>query len=270
MAIVTLTTDFGTEDGYVGAMKGVVLAQAPDAQLIDIAHDIPPQDIEAGAWCVGACWSYFPEGTIHVAVVDPGVGSDRQALLACVNGHYLVGPDNGLFTHPLRSASDQDVRFIRPDLHLPVSCSATFHGRDIFAYVAGLLASGRQGWTECSVEADSCTLLAAPEPDYKKSVVKGRIIHIDRYGNLITNIEGAKLPDGAQWTIGVGGAELSVRDIQATYSDVEEGRPVALIGSSGMLEVAVHGASAYRVFQVERGATITMRRLMQQSNEGTE
>lgn len=261
MAIVTLTTDFGTLDGYVGAMKGVLLAQAPQATLVDIAHDIPAQDIEAGAWCIHACWSRFPRGTIHVGVVDPGVGSERNALLASADGHFLVGPDNGLFSYPLADAQTVEVRTIREDIAAdPGGRSRTFHGRDVFAYVAGLLAAGHD-WLELSEEADQYTLLARGEALHADHEVRGRIVHIDRYGNLITNIEVAKLPPDAQWILRVGGADLSVSQLDRTYSDVAEGMPLALAGSSGRLEVAVRGGSAFRVFQTDRGAEVVLRRL---------
>lgn len=261
MAIVTLTTDFGTLDGYVGAMKGVILSQAPQATIVDIAHDIPAQDIETGAWCIHTCWSRFPKGTIHVGVVDPGVGSDRNAVLACVDGHYLVGPDNGLFSYPLAEAHDLTVRMIREDIAVSGTPSRTFHGRDVFAYVAGLLASGRHDWMELSNEVGQYTLLAQGDASYEDHEVRGRIAHIDRYGNLVTNIDVARLPPGAQWMLRVGGADLSVPTLDRTYSDVAEGMPLALTGSSGRLEVAVHGGSAFRVFQTDRGAEIILRRL---------
>ena len=262
MSIITLTTDFGTTDGYVGAMKGVILNQAPQATVVDIAHDIPAQDIEAGAWCLATCWRYFPKGTLHVVVVDPGVGSERQALIIEADGQYLIGPDNGVFTHPLRRAGQFTVRRFHSDFHLPDSLSATFHGRDIFAYAAAVIASGERGWTDITEPAEEFTLLAVSRPEYGDTTIKGSIIHVDRYGNLITNIEGEKLPKNAQWIIRVGGADLAVRELSHTYADVDQGRPVALIGSSGYLEIAVCGGSAWRVFQTEPGAKITMRRLL--------
>lgn len=262
MPIITLITDFGTADGYVGAMKGVIMNVAPQATVLDIAHDIPAQDIEAGAWCLASCWRYYPKGTIHVVVVDPGVGSDRQAVIVEADGQYLIGPDNGVFTHALQRATARDIRRIRSDFHLPDSLSATFHGRDIFAYAAGVIAAGNHEWSDITEPADDFILLAVSQPRYDETVIEGNILHVDRYGNLITNIEGRRLPADAQWTIRIGGADLSVRDIARTYTDVDRGRPVALIGSSGYLEIAVCGGSAYRVFQTDTGTPIIMKRLM--------
>ncbi len=262
MPIITLITDFGTADGYVGAMKGVILGLAPHATVVDVAHDLPAQDIEAGAWCLASCWRYFPQGTLHVVVVDPGVGSDRQAIIAEVDGQYLIGPDNGVFTHALQRAGKREVRQIPAGFHLPNSLSFTFHGRDIFAYAAGVIASRERTWKDITQAADDFMLLAISRPDYGDTTIRGRILHVDRYGNLITNIEGDALPGDAQWTMRIGGADLSIRNIAATYSDVDQGRPVALIGSSGYLEIAVCGGSAYRVFQTEPGTEISMKRLM--------
>lgn len=262
MPIIALITDFGTADGYVGAMKGVIMNAAPQATVLDIAHDIPAQDVEAGAWCLASCWRYYPAGTIHVVVVDPGVGSDRQALVVEVDGQYFIGPDNGVFTYPLQQAQKRDVRRIRSDFHLPESLSATFHGRDIFAYAAGVMAAGRYDWKEITEPADESILLAVSRPKYSDALIQGCILHVDRYGNLITNIDGKELPTDAQWIMRIGGADLSVQDIARTYSDVDRGRPVALIGSSGFLEIAVCGGSAYRVFQTDPGTPIIMKRLM--------
>lgn len=262
MSIVTLTTDFGTLDGYVAAMKGVILRLAPSATLVDITHDIPAQDVEAGAWCIHTFWSLFPPGTIHVGVVDPGVGSDRQAVLAAVDGQFFVGPDNGLFSYPLASATDVVVRRIPDEIHLPEGRSRTFHGRDVFAYVAGMLAAGETDWTAISEEVGQYTLLARSEAVYQDREVRGRISHIDRYGNLISNIVVERLPPDAQWILRVGGADLAVSDLNRTYADVAEGMPLALTGSTGHLEIAVHGGSACRVFQAHRGAEIVLRRLL--------
>ncbi len=262
MSIVTLTTDFGTLDGYVAAMKGVILSLAPQTQLVDMSHDIPAQDIEAGAWCIHTFWSLFPAGTIHVGVVDPGVGSDRQAILAEVDGHYFVGPDNGLFSYPLAAAEKLSVRRIPDDIHKPEGCSRTFHGRDVFAYVAGMLAAGEADWRQLSTDTDQYTLLARSEAEYTEREVRGRITHIDRYGNLISNIAVHRLPPDAQWILRVGGADLSVNDLDRAYADVAEGMPLALTGSTGHVEIAVHGGSACRVFQTDRGAEIVMRRLL--------
>lgn len=263
MALVTLTTDFGTRDGYVGAMKGVILGDAPGTTVVDITHDIPPQDVEAGAWCVASFWRYFPEGTVHVAVVDPGVGTDRAGLIARADGRFLIGPDNGVFSEAFRKAQSLEVRLIRSDIHLPAGLSATFHGRDVFAHAAALISAGKRDWMQLTDPVESYTLLTHAEADYQKEMITGSVLHVDRYGNLITNISGKRLTADEEWMIRLGGADIAIRALSRTYGDVEPGTPLALVGSSGLLEIAVCRGSAYSLFRTDPGAPIRIHRLNQ-------
>src|SRR5688572_12873501 len=186
--IVTLLTDFGTADYFVGAMKGAVLAANPSAQVVDITHEVPAYDIEAGAFTLRAAFETFPEGTVHVAVVDPGVGSERRAVAVEGRGHAFVGPDNGIFGHvyervrPFRVFHLTDESFFRPEV------SATFHGRDIFAPVAGALSRGVRAGELGPQVFDFVRLPSAAPARLADGTLAGAVIHVDRYGNCVTNI----------------------------------------------------------------------------------
>lgn len=243
--IVTLLTDFGTADGYVGEMKGVILSHAPEAQLVDITHEIPAQDVELGRLTLARVWRRFPAGTVHLAVVDPGVGSARDAIAASSEGLFLVGPDNGLLSPALLASSARAVK-------LPVSsaASATFHGRDVFAPAAGKLAAG--------VALDALGPIAT-EPIIRRmpearrladGSLQGVVIAVDRFGNLVTNLIGTRTG-----TIVVGGHTLPLR---RTYADVEEGQAVALVGSSGLVEIAVRNGNAAKALGAARGHEVRL------------
>lgn len=244
--IVTLITDFGTADGYVAEMKGVLLSGAPDVTIVDLTHDIPPQDVEAGRLALARSWRRFPEHTVHLVIVDPGVGSERAALAVASQGRFLIGPDNGVLS-PALVAGGADV----VSLPIPPHASATFHGRDVFAPAAVRLAAG-----------ESIDNLGVPKtdpvirrtPDTRRLAdgsIAGVVMIVDRFGNLVTNI-GARL-SGA---IEIAGQPIAVR---RTYADVGEGELVALAGSSGFLEVAVRGGNAAVALGVRRGAPAVWR-----------
>jgi hypothetical protein len=244
--IVTLITDFGTADGYVAELKGVLLSGAPDVTIVDLTHDIPPQDVEAGRLALARSWRRFPEHTVHLVIVDPGVGSERAALAVASQGRFLIGPDNGVLS-PGLLAGDAEV----VSLPIPPHASATFHGRDVFAPAAVRLASG-----------ESLDHLGVPKydsvirrtPDTKRLAdgsIAGVVMIVDRFGNLVTNI-GARLSG----VVEIGGQLIAVR---RTYADVGEGELVALAGSSGFLEVAVRGGSAAVALAVRRGVPAVWR-----------
>lgn len=249
--IVTFTTDFGLADGWAAAMKGVVLGIAPDAVLVDITHAVPPQDVRTGAFVLGTTYAAFPPGTIHVAVVDPGVGTARRALALEVDGHRFVGPDNGLFTLPLRRAAEQGtpVRAVvldRPAYHR-AAVSATFHGRDIFAPVAGHLAAGVP-LEEVGSPADGPPLVQLP---LRTGSRRGEVLHVDRFGNLITSLEP---PVGPGWVRLPGaGAAAAALPLVRTFGDVTPGEAAALVGSAGLVEVVVNQGSAAARFNARRG-----------------
>ena len=241
--VVTLTTDFGTADGYVGEMKGVLLSLAGDVQIVDITHDIPPQDIELARLTVARMWRRFPAGTIHLVVVDPGVGSARAALAVESDARFLVGPDNGVLSPALFEPTARVVA-------LPISkhASATFHGRDVFAPAAASLARG-EGIDSLGTPAPDPIVRRTPAPVRRSDgAIDGEIIAIDRFGNAITNFAG------------IDSGSLALRElaipIRHTYADVSIGTPVAVVGSSGLLEIAIRNDNAARVLGISRGDTV--------------
>lgn len=256
--IVTLTTDFGWSSYYVGALKGVILGIAPEAQLVDISHEIPPQDVLAAAFVLRHAAGEFPPGTVHLAVVDPGVGTRRRPLVVQSSGHWWVGPDNGLFSFVLDRA-DRRVRAIaRADLGRPHP-SNTFHGRDLFAPLAAHLCRGLDFAAVGPPIADPVRLAEAA-PCKSAHRIDGHIVHIDGFGNLVSNIAAADLASwGAGLCIRLGACVLTA--LCRTYEDAEPGTPLALIGSAGLLEIAVNGGHAARQLGVQRRASIVVEKL---------
>ena len=259
--IVTLLTDFGGGDGYVASMKGVIMSLAPQTQIVDAAHDIPPQDIQAAAWALSQFWSLFPAGTIHVAVVDPGVGTSRKSLCIEADERYLIVPDNGIGSLAAERAAQVRFYKIRSEAHRPGRVSATFHGRDIFAYVAGLLASGKSV-SEFADATDSVV-----RPSWARAVstatrIDGEVVHVDHFGNLITNIHRRQLGD-ADWALASVrvGAQVATR-VYRTYGDMPEGSLLALFGSSDTLEIAINGRSAHVSLGCGRGMKVTVEKGM--------
>lgn len=240
--LVTLLTDFGTADGYVAAMKGVVLDQCPQACVVDAAHDLPRHDVRAAAWVLRQYGWTFPAGTIHVAVVDPGVGTERAALVVEVDGQIYVGPDNGLFAWVLKRHPQARVLQLKAGIVRPGGNSATFHGRDVFAYAAGLLAKG----IRLDRLAEPVDTWFQPEwvnPVLHGRVIEGEVIHVDHFGNLITNIPASLVVDrGPEAVVKIG--KRTIKGIVRTYAEVPVGHPLALVGSDEMLEVAVNQGDA--------------------------
>jgi S-adenosylmethionine hydrolase len=246
MAIVTLTTDFGTADGYVGEMKGVILSSAPGITVVDITHDIEPQDIDGARLLIERCWRCFPPGTVHAVVVDPGVGSSRAAIAVESEGRQFVGPDNGVLSAALCSPDARAVVLPVPD-----DASATFHGRDVFAPVAARLASGVP-LSLVGAPYASPMVIADPEPTTLQSgSIVGEVVHADRFGNAVTNIKVATASRSG--TIEVAGRELP---FVRTYADVAPGEVLALVGSSGRLEIAVRNGHATRTLGLARGSRV--------------
>jgi S-adenosyl-L-methionine hydrolase (adenosine-forming) len=254
--IISLLTDFGTADAYVAAMKGVIVSLAPQATIVDASHDIPPQDIRAGAWVLGQCWNFYPAGTIHVAVVDPGVGTDRDALLIEADGHWFLAPDNGLLSWVLKQAKQVRLRKLRAGVHRPGKVAATFHGRDVFAYAAGMLASGHAKAEDISDVTNSVIVPSWAIVRIESDRIVGEVVHIDRFGNLITNIQ-RKQVDEAGWKSFFiqAGPSANIR-LHKTYGDAKDGELIALWGSSGTLEIAVSGGSAEKKTHLVRGAAV--------------
>ena len=250
---VTLLTDFGTADGYVAAMKGVIAAISPGTVIDDASHDIPPGDVRSGAWALGAYWRLYPPGTVHVAVVDPGVGSERRPLALEVEERVIIAPDNGLVTEVLLGSDFTHAVEIRnlPLLHGDIS--ATFHGRDVFAPAAALILAGLR-LPEVGPAVADPVLLPATQPVRDGDAIVGTVVHVDRFGSLVTDIPGAAVTGG--FVEVEGGATVPVL---RTYTDVNPGGGVALIGSRGFVEVAVRDGSAAVALGVGRGASVKWR-----------
>lgn len=248
--IITLLTDFGTADSYVAELKGVLLAGAPGATLVDVTHEIPPGDLRAAAYVLGKTWHRFPSKTVHLVVVDPGVGSSRAALALSAQGHSFVGPDNGVFTPVL-----QDVEVEARVLLTPNGASPTFHGRDLFAPAAAALASGASLSSLGPKFAGIPQRLAYTEPHRENGAVVGEVIYVDRFGSLITNLTADQIPHHA--TIEVD--ELDIGPIRRTYQDVATGNLLAYIGSGGAVEIAVRDGSAADRLGVGMGGRVAAR-----------
>ncbi len=263
-AIITLLTDFGTEDTYVGVMKGVITSICPSAQVIDLTHQVPPQDIATGAFLLDVSVDYFPEGAIHVAVVDPGVGTARKPVALRTAKAFFVGPDNGIFTLVLqRQQLLQAICLDNPRYHLP-TVSSTFHGRDIFAPVAAHIACG-VSMEELGTPIHRLQRLPLPRIRVDWQGIRATVVHIDRFGNAITNLTRDNYDAWrTRWDVKEPAVQVAASDIflpiGTTYGDVARGKPLALFGSSGRLEIAVNGGSAAIELALRRGDTIKVLR----------
>jgi S-adenosyl-L-methionine hydrolase (adenosine-forming) len=249
--LLSLLTDFGTADYYVAAVKGTVLRLAPGAVVVDVSHEVPPGDVETAAFLLAAAAPAFPDGTVHLAVVDPGVGSGRRILAARAGGARFVAPDNGLLTPFLDGAEVRAVE--RSELFLP-GPGQTFHGRDRFAPVAAWLLRG-EGLEELGpAVADPVRLPAAP-PRREEGRISGRVIHVDRYGNLVTDIPAAWLP-ATPCRAEVGGRATSRR--AACYAEIPGEEAAMLPGSLGTVELSLNGGDLARRWGIARGAAVVM------------
>lgn len=257
---VTLTTDFGTRDAYVAQLKGVLYAQGPASlEVIDLTHEIGAQDVREAALFVRAAWPRFPQGTIHLVVVDPGVGSARRALALDLHGQHLLGPDNGVMSL-LFDGSERAVA-IDPSRLGTGAISATFHGRDVFAPAAARLADGA-ALGDLGLEALGLERIALPVAKPCGSQLQGEVIHVDRFGNLITNLSRAEL---ARWAGERGLEQLRVQLAASaplpfvhTYAAAAPGTTVALIGSSELLEIAVVQGDAAQRTGAGRGSSVSV------------
>ena len=244
--IITLLTDFGTADGYVAEMKGVIFSAVPEATVVDLSHDLPTQDIECARLAVARYWRRFPAGTVHVVVVDPGVGSSRASLAVSSDGRYLVGPDNGVLSPSLLAAGSRAVA-----LPVPHSAAPTFHGRDVFAPAAAQLSLG------VPLDAIGESLgnpVVRRTPEARRAPdgsIVGEVIAIDRFGNAVTNLIA---PRG-------GRVEIAGRSVPIvrTYADVPAGEVTALVGSIGFVEVAQRDGRAADALGIHRGAPVVLR-----------
>jgi S-adenosyl-L-methionine hydrolase (adenosine-forming) len=246
MPIITLLTDFGTADGYVGEMKGVLLADNPAATIVDITHDVPTHDVEIGRLTLARYWRRFPTGTVHIAIVDPGVGSARAALAIASDGRFLVGPDNGLLSPALLVGGARAV-----ELSVPSHASPTFHGRDVFAPAAAQLAQGIDV-DALGAPATDPVVHRTPEPHRAPTgELIGEVIAVDHFGNAITNL------------VGIRGGQLVVRGLEIplrrTYAELEPGEPGAVVGSTGLIEIVVREGRATDKLSLARGTPVSLR-----------
>jgi S-adenosylmethionine hydrolase len=256
--LITLLTDFGTRDAYVAAMKGVILGINPDVVLVDITHEVPPQDIAAGAFVLAEAAPYFPAGAIHLAVVDPGVGSARRGLAAYARGQFFVGRDNGLFHFIFRDAADLAIVSLENPTYFRPEISATFHGRDVFAPVAAHLSLG-VALRDLGPAVTDPVSLPLPAPTFGPATVQGQIIYVDRFGNLVSNIPFDKLTawlSGREFHLHIGPHILT--RLSRTYADVAQSDLLALEGSHGHLEIACNQANAAERLSLGVGAVVTI------------
>ncbi|MCF6289589.1 MAG: SAM-dependent chlorinase/fluorinase [Desulfobacterales bacterium] len=266
--IITLTTDFGTSDEYVGVMKGVILARAPQVRLVDLTHQVPPQDVDRAAEILAAAFPYFPAGTIHLAVVDPGVGSDRDIVLVAAGGQLFLAPDNGLLTPLLARDIFESARAVRCEHLFLEPLSHTFHGRDIMAPVAAALAHGMNPEeVGPRLSGDELISRARPEPrlDPAEKKLAGMITGSDRFGNLTTNITAADLAglipgdyDRSELTVTV--RDTPIKGLVTAYARAEPGRLLCLINSRGFLEIAAREASAATILAAGPGVRVLVTR----------
>ena len=261
MSVITLLTDFGTQDYFVGAMKGVIISLNPAAQIIDITHDISPQDIHAGAFNLVSVYKDFPSSTIHVGVVDPGVGSDRRAILVECAQQYFVGPDNGLFSWICEREGKFVARQLTNEKFFRQPVSDTFHGRDLFAPVAAALSIGVSP-EEFGPLIDDIVFLESLEPKATAKGIEARIIHIDRFGNCITNLRREHFGDdevSAGMSLSVNeGRVTSFRKFFSQARGHSDDELFMIVGSAGFVEIAARNASAASILKARSGQTIML------------
>lgn len=259
--ILTLTTDFGTRDAYVSAMKGTILSIASDLTLVDISHQISPQDVMEGAFVLANAVPYFPSDTVHLVVVDPGVGTDRRPVAVEMNDYWFVGADNGLFSLLAEEMSvTRAVVLDSPSTWRTSEPSTTFHGRDIFAPAAARLADGvSPADLGTTIDPKELEHLRWARPTIMSDGIRGWIVHIDRFGNCITNIPRSlyeKERGNGDTKLYAGSAVIE--GIATTYGDVDQGEPLALFGSSGYLEIAVNAGNAAELYSIMKSDPVNI------------
>jgi S-adenosylmethionine hydrolase len=257
--VITLTTDYGTNDHLVGTMKGVILKINPDVTIVDITHNVTPFDLLDGALTIGAAYSYFPPKTVHVVVVDPGVGTERRPLLVSAQNQYFVAPDNGVLSVIFEREENVVVRHANVEHYYLSPISKTFHGRDVFAPVAAWLT---KGWQTPSMgdEITDYKKFAMPKPKAADGGLKGVVLRVDAFGNLITNFRAENLPEGVTQN---GNFQLQVgthvvKKLVDTYARGAAGEPIAYIGSSGYIEIGVNKGSASKTLGLGRGTPVVL------------
>jgi S-adenosylmethionine hydrolase len=258
--IITLTTDYGTRDAFVASVKGVILKLNPQSQIIDISNEIAPQDIWEAAYVLKSAYSHFPQGTVHTCVVDPGVGSGRRPIIVVTESYYFVGPDNGVFSMIYQEAERLRVHHITSTHYFLPSSGPTFHGRDVFAPVASWLAKGIPS-ANFGDEITDYVKLGVPVPKISPTAIEGNVVHIDRFGNLITNIGSRDVQQllaaaGANSLpiVTIGGKEI--RGLKKYYAESAVGEPGAIVNSSDALEIFLYKQNARAALSVKRGDAV--------------
>ena len=258
--LISLTTDYGTGDHLVGTLKGVILKIHPDVQIVDITHSVIAYDVLDGALSIGAAAKFFPPRTIHVVIVDPGVGTPRRAILVSADNQYFIGPDNGVFSLIYERDPNAVVRHITSEHYFLRPISPTFHGRDIFAPVAAWLAKNSQPEAFGEPITDF-TRFVLPKPKSSDGALKGVILRADNFGNLMTNVTADDLPEAARkpGALQLAVAGKPVKGLVETFANGAANEPVALIGSSGFIEIAVNKGSAAKALGAARGAEVVLK-----------
>ena len=261
-AIITLTSDFGNRDAFAASIKGVILKINPQAQMVDVSHEIAPQDIWEAAFTLKSAYSYFPKGTVHLAIVDPGVGSARRPIIVVTESYYFVGPDNGVFTLIYQEAERLRVHHVTASHYFLPNPGLTFHGRDIFAPVAAWLAKGIPSGN-FGEEITDYMKLSVPSPKAGQNSIDGHVVHVDRFGNMITNISYKNiqtfLEAGADLnSVSINVVGRTIMGLKKIYSEAAPNEPAAVINSSGVLEIFVFKQNARAVLSGKRGEVVRL------------
>jgi S-adenosyl-L-methionine hydrolase (adenosine-forming) len=265
--IITLTTDFGLSDSYVAQMKGTILSTALRVTIVDVTHAISRHSIIQAAFVIADVWRMYPDGTAHVVVVDPGVGTDRRPIALEVDGQYFVGPDNGLFSHILDAAEREQLTWrgvvlTNPDYWRARAVSATFHGRDIFAPAAAHLVNGTH-LSHLGDPLENPERLISPSYEMAADGIRGEVIYIDSFGNCVSNIPARVLPPPGTPGVTVTCGSLAALPFVPTYGMVPEGAPLALVGSHGYLEIAARRGNAASEFGLGSGTPVQVSGIVQ-------
>lgn len=263
MNLITLTTDFGYKDPFVGMMKGVILSISDSANIVDITHGITSQNILEGAFIISKSFKYFPNDTVHVVVVDPGVGSSRRPLLIASSSHYFVGPDNGVFSMIIENDPYSRVYEVTEEKYFLKSISSTFHGRDIFAPVAAWLSKGFSTGSFGRIVEDYAKI-TIPPVERRQSIIKGSVIYTDTFGNIITNIPRGVVDELLQKGISPSNIHIEIcghkiSGIRKCYADTKEGEPGIIINSFNLIEIYTYSGNAAKILKAQKGDLVEIR-----------
>jgi len=255
-SLITLTTDFGLRDPFVGIMKGVILSINPEARIVDLTHQVESFDVVDGMLALVQSYPYFPPQTIHVVVVDPGVGSERRPILVVTPAHRFVGPDNGVFSLVYDREPSSEVRHVTAERYFRKPVSQTFHGRDVFAPVAAWLSKGLAPETFGGLITDYVRVAVAKPERVSPSVIRGEVLRVDKFGNLITNFRPAHLPQQGSFRFVVN--QNRITQLVSNYAEGRGNGAIAIVGSTGLVEIAACQASAAKVLGAGKGTEIIL------------